>query len=87
MNPFIAVAALHRPTFPDRTFSPLGIGKDWARVRMNLATHQNEKKKNTGKKEAEETRQATDFNKTECCSTTLLLLFREQHGKKIVGCG
>ena len=68
-HPFGAGAALHRSTLPGYISSAYGTGKDRAKVRINIAAHQ-EKKKNekTSKRRAgEERRQSTDFKEVVCC--------------------
>ena len=69
MDPFRAVAALHRPTPPGYISSAHCRRKDGTKVRVNVLGDQEEKdNKNTGKKEAgEEKMQATDFRECECC--------------------
>ena len=69
MDSFIAGAALHESTPPGHIFSPHGTGKDEAKIRTNVAAHQEkEKNEKMGKRKArEERRQATDYKEAACC--------------------
>ena len=77
MDPFGAGAALHWLTLPGHISSALEAGKDGARVRKNVTTHQ--EKKETGRE-----RENRRLILRKLC-VALLRLFRGQHSKKIKG--
>ena len=54
-------------------FSAHSKGKDGARVRMNVAAHQQKKNEKTGKSQAgEERKQSTDFTEAACCPSAVV---------------
>ena len=86
MNPFGAGAALHRPIPQGHIISAHSAEKDWARVRMNAAAHQDkENNEKTGKRKAgEERRQETNFKEAACCPSAVV---QGQHDEKMVCVG
>ena len=54
MDPFKAGAVLCLPTPPGHISSAYCVGKDGARVGMNVPAHQNNENKNTRKRETDE---------------------------------
>ena len=78
MDPFGAGAALHCIAPPGHISSANKVGKDGARVGINVTAHQ-EKKKNeetkTGKKrtgEKKKRKQRTDFEEAVCCPSPVV---------------
>ena len=73
MDPLGGSVALHLSTSLGHLSSTCGIGKDGARVRMNVATYQKKENEIAGKRElGEEEKQSTDFRESTCCPSVVV---------------